>query len=89
MDKRLSRRGVIKKSAVALGTIAVCDLTAIVGTEREDAFKVLASKGLKENNMPHVMVQDFGLGDRNRPNRGLQKPSSKMLSILSDAVKNR
>jgi len=57
MDKRLSRRSFIKKSAFALGTVAVCDLTGIVGTGRKSAFKALASERLKENNMPHVSVK--------------------------------
>ena len=47
----------MKKGAVALGAIAVCDVTAIVGTASGDTFKVSASKGLKENNMPHVIVK--------------------------------
>jgi 4-oxalocrotonate tautomerase len=79
MDKRLSRRGFIKKSAVALGTIAVCDLTAIVGTERGDAFKVLASKGLKENNMPHVSVQLW-------PGRSEQTKQRLAEAIVEDVV---
>ena len=79
MDKRLSRRGFIKKSAVALGTIAVCDLTGIVGTERGDAFKVLASKGLKENNMPHVSVQLW-------PGRSEQTKQRLAEAIVEDVV---
>jgi 4-oxalocrotonate tautomerase len=57
MGKTLSRRGFLKKSAIALGTVAVCDLTWIVGTERGNTFRALAIEGLKENNMPHVSVK--------------------------------
>ena len=57
MDKKLSRRGFIKKSAIALGTVAVYDLTWIVGAERGNSFRALASEGLKEHNMPHVSVK--------------------------------
>jgi len=56
MDKKLSRRDFMKKAAVVLGTTAVFDSTGIIGIERENAFKALASDGLKENNMPHVSV---------------------------------
>ena len=79
MDKRLSRRGFIKKSAVALGTIAVCDLTAIVGTRRGNAFKALASEGLKENNSPHVSVKLW-------PGRSEQTKQRLADAIVEDVV---
>ena len=46
MDKRLSCRGFIKRSAVALGTFLVCDLTGIVGTGGRNAFKAFFPEGL-------------------------------------------
>jgi 4-oxalocrotonate tautomerase len=79
MDKRLSRRGFIKKSAVALGTIAVCDLTTIVGTGRGNAFKALASEGLKENNSPHVSVKLW-------PGRSEQTKQRLADAIVEDVV---
>ena len=57
MDKKLSRRCFIKTSAVVLGTVAVCDLTGMIGTGRGSALKALASEGLKKNNMSHVSVK--------------------------------
>jgi 4-oxalocrotonate tautomerase len=57
MHKKLSRRGFIKKSSLALGAVVACDLSGIVGTGRVNVFKALASEGLKENNMPHVSVK--------------------------------
>jgi 4-oxalocrotonate tautomerase len=57
MDTKLSRRSFITKSALALGTVAVYDLTGIVSTKRGNALKALASEGLKENDMPHVCVK--------------------------------
>ena len=79
MDKRLSRRGFIKKSAVALGTIAVCDLTAIVGTGRGIAFKALASEGLKGNNSHHVSVKLW-------PGRSEQTKQRLADAIIKDVV---
>ena len=79
MDKRLSRRGFIKKSAIALGTVAVYDLTWIVGTERGNAFKALASEGLKENNMPHVSVKLW-------PGRSEQTKQQLADAIVEDVV---
>jgi 4-oxalocrotonate tautomerase len=79
MDKRLSRPGFIKKSAVALGTIAVCDLTAIVGTGRGNAFKALASEGLKENNSFHVSVKLW-------PGRSEQTKQRLADAIVEDVV---
>ena len=57
MDKKLSRLCFIKTSAVVLGTVAVCDLTGMIGTGRGSALKALASEGLKKNNMSHVSVK--------------------------------
>ena len=79
MDKKLSRRGFIKKSAIALGTVAVYDLTWIVGTEKGNAFKALASEGLKENNMPHVSVKLW-------PGRSEQTKQRLADAIIKDVV---
>jgi 4-oxalocrotonate tautomerase len=79
MDKRLSRRGFLKKGAVALGTIAVCDVTAIIGTASGDAFKVSASKGLRENNMPHVIVKLW-------PGKSEQQKKQLAEAIVEDVV---
>jgi 4-oxalocrotonate tautomerase len=79
MAKRLSRRGFIKKGAVALGTIAVCDVTAIVGTANGDALKVSASKGVKEDNMPHVIVKLW-------PGKSEQQKKKLAEAIVEDVV---
>ena len=79
MDKRLSRRGFMKKGAVALGAIAVCDVTAIAGTASADAFKVSAAKRLKENNMPHVIVKLW-------PGRSEQQKKQLAEAIVEDVV---
>ena len=79
MDKKLSRRGFIKKSAVALGTVAVFDLTGIISTGRENAFKASASEGLKEKNMPHVSVKLW-------PGRSEQAKQRLADAIVKDVV---
>lgn len=79
MKKHISRRGFIKKSAVALSTVAVFDLTGIIGTGRENAFKALASEGLKENNMPHVSVKLW-------PGRSEQTKQRLADAIVEDVV---
>ena len=79
MDKRLSRRGFIKKSAIALGTVIVCDLTGIVSTGSRNAFKALASEKLKENNMPHVSVKLW-------PGRSEQTKQRLAGAIVEDVV---
>jgi len=56
MDNKLSRRGFIKKSAVTLGIAAVCDLTRVVFSGKENAYKTFASEGYHENDMAHVVV---------------------------------
>jgi 4-oxalocrotonate tautomerase len=79
MDKRLSRRGFLKKSAIALSTVVVCGLTGIVGTGRRNAFKALASEGLKENNMSHVSVKLW-------PGRSAQTKQQLADAIVEDVV---
>jgi 4-oxalocrotonate tautomerase len=79
MDKKISRRGFIKKSAVALGTVVVCDLTGIVGTVRGYSFKALAAEGLKENNMSHVSVKLW-------PGRSEQTKQRLADAIVKDVV---
>jgi len=79
MDKKLSRRGFIKKSAIVLGTVAVCDLTWIVDKEMGNSFKALASEGLKENNMPHVSVKLW-------PGRSEQTKQRLADAIVKDVV---
>jgi 4-oxalocrotonate tautomerase len=79
MDKRLSRRGFIKKGAVALGAIAVCDVTAIVAAASGDAFKVSPLKESKENNMPHVIVKLW-------PGKSEQQKKQLAEAIVQDVV---
>ena len=79
MDKRISRRGFIKKGAVTLGTVAVWDLIGIVGTERVSAFRALASEGSKKNNMSHVSVKLW-------PGRSEQTRQQLADAIVEDVV---
>ena len=57
MGKGVSRRSFIRKSAVALGAVAACDLTAPGRTGRDGALEAAAFEGVEENNMPHVSVK--------------------------------
>ena len=79
MDKKLSRRGFIKKSSVALGAVVACDLSGIVGTGRANFFKAFASEGLKENNMSHVSVKLW-------PGRSEQTKQRLADAIVEDVV---
>jgi len=79
MDNSFSRRSFIKKSVVALGTVAVCDLSGIVRTGGKGNFKALASEELKENNMPHVSVKLW-------PGRSEQTKQRLADAIVEDVV---
>lgn len=48
MERPFSRRSFLKQSAIALGTVAVCDLSAST---------TLFGKEVKEREMPHVIVK--------------------------------
>jgi 4-oxalocrotonate tautomerase len=79
MDNKLSRRGFLKKSAVALGTVAICDLTGMVLPGKENAFKTFASEGLSENDMSHVIVSLW-------PGRSEQTKQRLANAIVEDVV---
>jgi 4-oxalocrotonate tautomerase len=79
MDDKLSRRGFLKKSAVALGTVAICDLTGMVLPGKENAFKTFASEGLSENDMSHVIVSLW-------PGRSEQTKQRLANAIVEDVV---
>jgi 4-oxalocrotonate tautomerase len=56
--KRLfSRRRFLKTGAIALGTVAVCDLEGMGAAEQADGLKTMSSEELKERTMPHVIVK--------------------------------
>jgi 4-oxalocrotonate tautomerase len=57
MKKHISRRSFLKKSALALGTVSLCDFEGIAAAEPAIASKGLASEELKEKIMPHVIVK--------------------------------
>nr|WP_321401532.1 tautomerase family protein [uncultured Desulfobacter sp.] len=79
MDNSFSRRNFIKKSVIALGTVAVCDLSGIVGTGGQGAFNALASEELKENSMSHVSVKLW-------PGRSEQTKQRLADAIVEDVV---
>ena len=58
MESRISRRRFLKKSAMAVGAAAVCDIGRIVGADQRDGPSALPD-GSKENSMPHVAVKLF------------------------------
>ena len=80
MDNRLSRRGFIKKSAIALGTAVVCDLTGMALSGKESAYKTFASEGLRGNDMSHVVVKLW-------PGRSEQTKQRLADAIVEDVVK--
>ena len=59
MEGRVSRRGFLKSSAIALGTVAVCDAEGITGETQASGLKAPVSEELKERAMPHVIVKMY------------------------------
>lgn len=57
MGRLFSRRGFPKKSAIALGTVAVCDFKGIGKAEQLNGLKALSSGEPKETIDPHVIVK--------------------------------
>ena len=54
MEKHISRRSLLKKSVIALGTAAVCDLKGISNAEQVKGSKTFSGEALKEEIDPQV-----------------------------------
>jgi hypothetical protein len=74
MEKQISRRSFLKKSVIALGTAAVCDLKGISNAEQVKGSETFSSEALKEEIDPHVIVKLYP-GDRNSRRFDLPKQS--------------
>ena len=57
MQRQISRRSFLKKSAIALGTVAAFDFTGIGSADQMSGLNPLSSEKLKEETMPHVIVK--------------------------------
>ena len=57
MEKQISRRSFLKKSGIALGTVAVCDFKGTDSAERVNGSKTLSGEESKEIIDPHVIVK--------------------------------
>ena len=79
MEKKISRRSLLKKSAIALGTAAVCDFKGIGSAEQVSDSKSLSGEELKEEIDPHVIVKLY-------PGRSEQQKIRLAEAIVKDVV---
>lgn len=79
MGKLLSRRGFLKSSAVALGTVAVSKVEGLPSEAQASPAKTLASGARKESPMPHVIVKMY-------PGRSEQQKRQLADAIVKDVV---
>ncbi len=82
MEREISRRSFLKKSAIALGTVSVCDLKGIGSAEQVSGSKTLLGEALKERKertMPHVIVKLY-------PGRSEQQKIRLAEEIVKDVV---
>jgi len=79
MERQISRRRFLKKSAIALGTVSVCDLKGIGSAEQVSGSKALPGKELKKEIDPHVIVKLY-------PGRSEQQKSRLAEAIVKDVV---
>ena len=70
MERQISRRSFLKKGAVALGTVAICDLSG---------SNTLLAKEAKDREMPHVIVKLW-------PGRSEQEKQQLADAIVKDVV---
>ena len=79
MGKQISRRSFLKKSAIALGTAAVCDVKDIGNAEQVSGSKILLAEELKDTIDPHVIVKLY-------PGRSEQQKVRLAEQIVKDVV---
>ena len=79
MEKQISRRRFLKKSALALGTVSVCDFKGIGSAEQVSGSKTLPGEGLKEEIDPHIIVKLY-------PGRSEQQKIRLAEAIVKDVV---
>lgn len=78
MEKQISRRGFLKKGAIALGSVALCDLTCLAGLGQVESLGSSTSE-LKETTMPHISVKLY-------PGRSEQQKVQLAEAIVKDVV---
>ncbi len=79
MEREMSRRGLLMKSAIALGTVAVCEFKGIGSAEQMSGSKTLSDEELKEGIDPHVIVKLY-------PGRSEQQKIRLAEAIVKDVV---
>jgi len=79
MERQISRRRFLKKSAIALGTAAVCDFKGTGSAEQVSGSKALSGEELKEGIDPHVIVKLY-------PGRSEQQKIQLAEAIVKDVV---
>jgi 4-oxalocrotonate tautomerase len=79
MEKQISRRRFLKKSAIALGTVAVCDFKGADSAEQVSGSMTLPDEELKEEIDPHVIVKLY-------PGRSEQQKIRLAEAIVKDVI---
>ncbi len=82
MEKRISRRSLLKQGAIALGSVAMLDLEGIGNAQqvsRSNNLLVISSEERKEKIMPHVIVKLY-------PGRSEQQKARLAEQIVKDVV---
>ena len=79
MDRRLSRRGFLRGSAIALGTVAVCEGDGLVSAAQVSWPQGMAPVAPKESGMPHIIVKMY-------PGRSEQQKRQLADAIVKDVV---
>jgi len=78
LGTQISRRSFLKKSAIALGAVAVCNVDGVAGADQVGGLNTLPGE-LKEKTMPHVIVKLY-------PGRSEQQKIRLAEQIVKDVV---
>jgi 4-oxalocrotonate tautomerase len=79
MEQHVSRRSLLKRSVLVLGTVAVCKVDGIARAAQGSGATTEAVTGLKESAMPHIIVKMY-------PGRTEQQKKQLTDAIVKDVV---
>jgi len=79
VDKPVLRREFLKRSAIALGTVAVCDVEGLASAAQVSGAKPMVPGDLKGSAMPHVIIKMY-------PGRSEQQKRQLAEPIVKDVV---
>ena len=81
METQIPRRSFLKKCAIALSAVAVCNVEGIGGADQVGGLNTLPGE-LKEKTMPHVIVKLYPGRSEQQKNRLAEQIAKDVVDII-------